>query len=214
MHPCGVGHVLPWESNPIFTRRRGGSKRGVMPRGSHPHGLRPTCRWLGAWVLAIGLVPGGPLCIHYFPDLSDNRLSGVGNSDHTRLHGMPTWISNVDGMSGYATGMTLSSTPPAHYTRARRCARGEPTWISIVDGMTGVCQNVPAIVFHPSTVGPVRSLASGCFWLDYVDEIVDVVKAQQTWLEALELWQGEQPMETLERPEPASGLACVASEAV
>jgi hypothetical protein len=101
MHPSGVGHVLPWESNPIFTRRRGGSKKvGGMPRGSHPHGLRPTCRWLGVWVLAIGFMPGGPFCIHYFPDLSDNRLSGDGNSDHTRLHGTPTWISNVDGMSG------------------------------------------------------------------------------------------------------------------
>jgi hypothetical protein len=74
MHPCGVGHVLPWESNPIFTRRRGGSKRGVMPWGSHPHDLRPTRRWLGVWVLAIGLVPGGPLCACYFPDHSDNRF--------------------------------------------------------------------------------------------------------------------------------------------
>jgi hypothetical protein len=165
MHPSGVGHVLPWESNPIFTRRRGGSKRGVMPRGSHPHGLRPTCRWLGAWVLAIGLVPGGPLCIHYFPDLSDNRLSGVGNSDHTRLHGMPTWISNVDSMSGICRDI-VQDRPSALHT----CTRGEPTWISIVDSMSGVCQNVPAIVFHPSTVYPVPSLASGCFWLDYPDD--------------------------------------------
>ncbi len=81
--------------------------------------------------------------------------------------------------------------------------------------MTGVCQNVPVIVFHPSTVDPVRrSLASGCFWLDYVDGIVDVVKAPQTWLEALELWRSEQPVETLERPGPASEVAWVASEAV
>jgi hypothetical protein len=77
------------------------------------------------------------------------------------------------------------------------CTRSEQTWISIVDRMTGVCQNVPAIVIHPSTVDSVRSLASGCFWLDYVDGIVDVVKAPQTWLEALELWRSEQPMEIL-----------------
>jgi hypothetical protein len=166
MHPSGEGHVLPWESNPIFTRRRGGSKRGgKMPRGSHPRGLRPTCRWLGVWVLAIGLVPRGPLCIHYFPDLSDNRLSGVGSSDHTRLHGTPTWISNVDGMSGVCHDIVQDASRALH-----TCTRGEPTWSSIVDSMSGVCQNVPAIVFHPSTVDPVRSLASGCFWLDYADD--------------------------------------------
>ena len=28
VHPSGVGHVLPWESIPIFTRRRGSSKKG------------------------------------------------------------------------------------------------------------------------------------------------------------------------------------------
>ncbi len=146
------------------------------------------------------------------PIILITALSGVGNFDHTRLHGTPTWISNVDGMSGYAMRpMTLSrSLPSVLHT----CARGEPTWISIVDCVTGVCHNVPAIIFHPSAVDPVRLLASGCFWLDYVDEIVDVVKTPQTWLEALELWRGEQPMETLERPGPASEVACVASEAV
>ena len=159
MHPSGVGHVLPWESNPIFTRRRGGSKKGGMPRGSHPRGLRPTCRWLGAWVLAIGLVPGGPLCTHHSPVLSDNHLSGNSSSEHTRIHSAPTWISNVDGMSGVCHDI-VHDAPSALHT----CTRGEPTWISIVDGMSGVCRNVSAIVStHPSS-------ASG-FPVDLVGEL-------------------------------------------
>ena len=79
MHPSGVGHVLPLGLEPDFHPPTGGSKKGGgVPWGSHPHGLRPICRWLGAWILAIGLMPGGPLCIHYLPGLPDNRLTGLG----------------------------------------------------------------------------------------------------------------------------------------
>jgi hypothetical protein len=42
------------ESNPIFTRRRGGSKMGGGPGGCRgvpiPTVFGPFCRWLGAWV--------------------------------------------------------------------------------------------------------------------------------------------------------------------
>jgi hypothetical protein len=74
------------------------------------------------------------------------------------------------------------------------------------------CHCLPPIHCRPRAL--TGEWARGCFWLDYVDGIVDVVKAPQTWLEALELWRSEQPMETLERPWPASEVAWVASEAV
>jgi hypothetical protein len=47
-----------------------------------------------------------------------------------------------------------------------------------------------------------------------IQMIVDVIKAPWAWLEALEPWRSAQPMETLERPGPASEVAWVASEAV
>ncbi len=57
LHPSGVGHVLPWESNPIFTRRRGGSKKGgdavgfPSPRSS-AHLPLAGCVGSGHWARA------------------------------------------------------------------------------------------------------------------------------------------------------------------
>jgi hypothetical protein len=142
-----------------FSPADGEAVKGGDAAGFPSRGLRPTCRWLGVWDLVIGLVPDGPLCICHFPGLSDNHLSGAGSSDHTRLHGTPTWISNVDGMSGVCHDI-VHDAPSALHT----CTRGEPTWISIVDGMSDVCQNVSAI---DSTL---PSLASG-FPVDLVCEL-------------------------------------------
>jgi hypothetical protein len=122
MHPSEVDHVLPWESNPIFTRRRGGSKRGgdavgfPSPRSS---AHLPLAGCVGSGHLGSCLMDLSVLAISQI--ILITALSGVGNSDHTRLHGTPTWISIVDGMSGYA--MTLSSPLPAHYTRAPAASR-------------------------------------------------------------------------------------------
>ncbi len=153
-------------SLPSFAVKKGGGDAAGFPSPrSSAHlplaGCVGSGHWARAWWTSLYLT---------LPRSSDNHLSGAASSDHTRLHGTPTrtWISNVDSMSGVCHDIVQDA--PAHYTVIHTCTRGEPTWISIVDSMSGVCQNVPAIVFHPSTVDPVRSLASGCFWLDYADD--------------------------------------------
>jgi hypothetical protein len=133
-----------WDLNPIFTRRREAVKGGGgVPWGSHPHGLRPICRWLGAWILAIGLMPGGPLCIHCLPGL----LITAYRIMYTRLHGMPTWISREDGMPEMCHDIVQVPQTALHTG-----TRSEPTWISIVDGMSEVCHDHPCHRLSPRSL--------------------------------------------------------------
>jgi hypothetical protein len=133
-----------WDLNPIFTRRREAVKGKGVPRGSHPHGLRPICRWLGAWILAIGLMPGGTSLYPLSPRSSDNRLTGLGTRACTACqHG------SVKETVCLRYAMTLSRYPGAHYTRV---TRSEPTWISIVDDMTEVCHYHPCHCLSPRTL--------------------------------------------------------------
>ena len=79
MHPSGVGHVLPLGLEPDFHPPTGGSKKRGGCRGVPiPTDFGPSAAgWVrGLW--PFGLMPGGPLCIHYLPGLSDNRLAVVG----------------------------------------------------------------------------------------------------------------------------------------
>ena len=78
MHPSGVGHVLPLGLEPDFHPPTGGSKMGDAAGFPSP---RSSAQSAAGWVRGFwpfGLMPGGPLCIHYLPGLSDNRLTGVG----------------------------------------------------------------------------------------------------------------------------------------
>jgi hypothetical protein len=132
MHPSGVGHVLPWESNPIFTRRRGGSKRGGECRGVPiPTVFGPLAAgWVrGFWPLGSCLVGLSVSIISQIFLIT--AYLGLATLITRVLHGMPTWISNVDGMSGIYRD--IDQDPPS---ALHTCTRGEPTWISNNDSVS------------------------------------------------------------------------------
>jgi hypothetical protein len=65
---CCLGHRTRFSPADGEAEKKGG---GVgMLRSAQPRGLRPTCHCLGAWNLAIGLVPGDSLCISSFSQAS------------------------------------------------------------------------------------------------------------------------------------------------
>ena len=113
MHPSGVGHVLPLGLEPDFHPPTGGSKMGDAAGFPSP---RSSAQSAAGWVRGFwpfGLMPGGPLCIHYLPGLPNNRLNGLGTRACTACRHRSVMKTVC---LGYA--MTLSWTPQAHYTRA------------------------------------------------------------------------------------------------